>query len=122
MTLHGFQTMKMLEEEKLARAKRFKVEDLGELHYVLGMSVKRDPRSITLSIAQKKYLEEVLKTIQYGKLQASIHSTHATTIRRLDLADAVGVLSKFKPKPGKEHWQDTERMSRYIQGALNYIV
>ena len=46
--------------------------------------------------------------------------TYATTISRLDLADVVGVLSKFMPKPGKEHWQDIERMSRYIQGALNY--
>ena len=48
--------------------------------------------------------------------------TYATTIRRLDLADAVGFLPKYMPKPGKEHWQDIERMSRYIQGALNYIV
>ena len=46
--------------------------------------------------------------------------TYATTIRRLDLADAVGVLSKFMPKPGKELWQSIERMLRYIQGALNY--
>ena len=40
--------------------------------------------------------------------------TYATTISRPDLA------SKFIPKPGKEHWQDIERMLRYIQGALNY--
>ena len=46
--------------------------------------------------------------------------TYAITRRRLDLADAVGVLSKFMPKPGKEHCQDIERMLRYIQGALNY--
>ena len=44
----------------------------------------------------------------------------ATTISRLDLADAVGILSKFMPKPGKEHWQGIKRMLRYIQGALNY--
>ena len=47
-------------------------------------------------------------------------STYAATIRRLDLADAVGVLSKFMPKPGKKQWQDIEQMLRYIQGALNY--
>ena len=46
--------------------------------------------------------------------------TYPTTISRLDLADAVGVLSKFTPKPGKEHWQDIKGMLRYIQGALNY--
>ena len=47
-------------------------------------------------------------------------STYATTIRRLDLADTVSVLSKFMPKPGKERWQDVKGMLRYIQGALNY--
>ena len=54
---------KMLEEEKLALAKRSKVEDLGELHYVLGMSVTRDRRSGTLSLTQTKYLEGVLKRL-----------------------------------------------------------
>ena len=46
--------------------------------------------------------------------------TYVTTIRRLDLADGVGFLPKFMPKPGKELWQSIERMLRYIQGALNY--
>ena len=35
----------MLKKEKLALAKRFKVEDFGELHYVLGMLVKRNRES-----------------------------------------------------------------------------
>ena len=37
----------MLTKEKLALAKRFKVEDFGELHYVLGMLVKRNRESNT---------------------------------------------------------------------------
>ena len=49
----------MLEEEKLALAKRFKVE--VDLRYILGMYIKRDRRSRTLSMTQKKYLEGVLK-------------------------------------------------------------
>ena len=49
----------MLEEEKLALAERFKVE--VDLLYVLGMSVKRDRRSRTLSMTQTKCLERVLK-------------------------------------------------------------
>ena len=51
----------MLKKEKLALAKRFKVKDFGELHYVLGMLVKRNRESQTLLISQTKYLEGVLK-------------------------------------------------------------
>jgi hypothetical protein len=54
----------MLKEEKLALAKRFKVEDLGELHYILGMAIKRNRRLRTLSISQAKYLEGVLKRFE----------------------------------------------------------
>ncbi len=46
--------------------------------------------------------------------------TYATTISRPDLAAAVGVLSKFMSKPGKEHWQGIKRVLRYIQGTLKY--
>ena len=46
--------------------------------------------------------------------------TYAATIRRPDLAAAVGVLSKFMAKPGKEHWQGIKRILRYVQGTLNY--
>ena len=140
---------KMLKEEKLALAKRFKVEDLGELHHVLGMSVKRNRRLRTFSIGQTKYLEGVLKRfdmeyckpvstpLEQGKKFEPLREnespvdtqayqmaigclTYATTISCPDLAAAVGVLSKFMSKPGKEHWQGIKRVLRYIQGTLKY--
>ena len=141
--------MNMLKKEKLALAKRFKVEDLGELHYVLGMSVKRNHRSRTLSISQTKYLEGVLKRfsmenckpvstpLEQGRkfepfsedeepvdvqaYQMAIGClTYVTTVSRPDLSAAVGVLSKFMSKPGTEHWQGVKRVMRYIQGTLKY--
>ena len=51
----------MLREEKIALSKRFKVEDLGKVYHILGMSVKKDRKSGTLTISQPKYLEGVLK-------------------------------------------------------------
>ena len=57
----------MLKREKLALAKRFDVEDLGELHYVLGMCVKRNRGLRTLSISQTKYLERILKKFNMDK-------------------------------------------------------
>ncbi|CAB4028310.1 Retrovirus-related Pol poly from transposon TNT 1-94 [Paramuricea clavata] len=51
----------MLEEEKVAIGTKFKVEDLGEVSHMLGMLIKRDRDSRTLTISQSKYLEGVLK-------------------------------------------------------------
>ena len=91
----------------------------------------------------EEYLEGVLKTIRYGncKLVSTLLEqgrkfeparedeepvdvlqyqmeiaclTYASTISRPDLA----ALSKFMPKPGKEHWQGIKRMLSYIQGTL----
>ncbi|CAB4037181.1 Hypothetical predicted protein [Paramuricea clavata] len=53
--------IEMLKKEKEALAKRFQVEDMGEVSYVLGMSVKRNREARTLTINQPKYLEGVLK-------------------------------------------------------------
>ena len=74
---------KMLEEEKLALAKRFKVE--VDLHYILGMYVKRDRRSRTLSMTQKKYLEGVLKRfdMENGK-QYPFHSIKEESLSPYD--------------------------------------
>ena len=139
----------MLKREKLALARRFDVEDLGELHYVLGMCVKRNRGLRRLSISQTKYLEGILKKsdmdkckpvstpLEAGRKFESLSEDekpvdaklfqmaigcliYATTISRPDLAAAVGVLSKFMAKTGKEHWQGIERILRYVQGTLNY--
>ena len=53
--------IEMLEKKKREILKEFQVKDLGELHYVVGMSIVRDREKRTMSITQKKYLEGVLK-------------------------------------------------------------
>ena len=50
----------MLNEEKKSLGKRFDVEDLCEVNYVLGMLVKRDRKLRMLNISQPKYLEGIL--------------------------------------------------------------
>ena len=137
----------MLKREKSTIGKRFHVEDLGELHYVLGMSVKRNRRLRTLSISQKTYLQGILKRfdmenfksvstpLEFGKKYEALSEkenpvdvkgyqiaigclNYATLISRPDLAVAIGVLSKFMANPGLEHWRGYKRILRYIQGTL----
>jgi hypothetical protein len=139
----------MLEKEKKAIAEKFQVEDLGELHYVLGMSIVRNRESRTMSISQKKYLEGVLKKfdmenckpvstpLEFGKKYEELSNederfdtrmyqraigclTYAATISRPDLSTAVSVLSKFMSNPGVEHWKGVKRVLRYVRGTLDY--
>ena len=46
--------------------------------------------------------------------------TYTAITTRPDLAAAVGILSKYMSKPGKDHWTGVKRILRYIQGTLNY--
>jgi len=39
----------------------FEMNDLGELHYCLGVEFKKDRANRTITMSQSKYIEEVLK-------------------------------------------------------------
>eukprot|EP00253_Pinus_taeda_P012498 PITA_12498 len=41
-------------------------------------------------------------------------------IAKTDIAHAVGVLSRFMSKPGKEHWTAVKRVFRYLRGTSDY--
>ena len=139
----------MLTDEKVSLGSRFKVEDLGEMHYIHGMCVQRDRKSRTLSLSQPKYLEGILKRFNMEKCEPVSTPleqgrkfqhlsenekpidvqryqmiigclTYTAMTTRLDLAAAVGILSKYMSKPGKDHWTGVRRILRYIQGTLNY--
>ena len=53
----------LLKAEKAALCERFEMIDQGEIHYLLGMSIKRDRESRTLMISQPNYMyvEKVLR-------------------------------------------------------------
>ena len=51
----------MLKAEKAALCERFEMIDQGEIHYLLGLSIKRDRESRTLTISQLNYTEKVLR-------------------------------------------------------------
>ena len=45
---------------------------------------------------------------------------YAMTCTIPDIAHAIGVLSKFISKPGKEHWTTVTRAFRYLCGTSDY--
>ena len=129
----------MLTDEKVSLGSRFKVEDLGEMHYIPVMGVKRDCKSRTLSLSQPKYLEGILKRFNMDKckpvstpleqgrkfqhlsenekpIDVQCYQmiigclTYTAMTTRPDLAAAVGILSKYMSKPGKDHWTGVKRI------------
>lgn len=139
----------MLNKEKDSLCKEFEMVDLGEIHFVLGMSIKRDRANKMLFINQEKYLESVLNRFgmqdckpvstplepgvtfhkrlndeepcdKHVYQQAIGCLTYVSTATRPDIAAAVSILSTLTSDPSKEHWTGIKRLLRYIKGTLNF--
>jgi hypothetical protein len=62
--------------------------------------------------------EEDMSHVLYANVVGSL--TYAMVYTRLDIAHAVGVLSRYMSKPGKQHWTTVKRVFRYLCGTTNY--
>lgn len=131
---------------KQALEKKFKMKDLGKLHYCLGITVLRDENTIQLH--QRFYLQQVLnrfgmqdakpvstpadpntklqkddgisKPVDPTVYQAMVGSLlYASGATRPDLAQAVGEVSKYNNSPSEIHLTAVKRILRYIKGTLN---
>ena len=138
----------MLNSEKEALCQRFKMDERGEAHYLLGMLIKRDRRTKTLSISQQSYTEKVLKRfgmesckpiatpLEPGKKFHELSSddesfdtqiyqqaigclTYMFVTTRPDIAAAVGILSQYMKQPSKDHWMGVKRVLRHLKGTVN---
>ena len=139
----------LLVVEKLKLRTRFEMEDLGEIKYLLGMTIKRDRANRTLSIDQHQYLKCVLarfgmsqckpvatplepgkkfeklpddeEPVNLREFQAAVGSLiYASVATRPDIAAAVGVLSQYMSHPSHDHWCGIKRVLRYISGTVDY--
>ena len=62
---------------------------------------------------------DVINQKEYAsKIGSSRYTTDCT---RLNIAYAVGVLSRFTSKPGRDHWHAIKRVMKYLSGTKNYI-
>ena len=136
-------------EEKKRIGERFEMEDRGEVHFILGMEVKRDRKNRRMTICQTSYLQDVLvrfgmeeckpvstpmeagkvftslsddeEAIDVKRYQAAIGSlNYAAVATRPDISTAVGKLSQFMRNPGSDHWSGIKRILRYIKGTINH--
>ena len=141
--------LEALKAEKKSLSTRFEMDDRGEIHFILWMTVTRNRKEKTLTIDQKSYLETVLKRfgmfdcrpvatpvesakkfqklsedeqpIDVSKYQAAIGSlNYAAIATRPDISAAVGMLSQFMQSPSEDHWIGVKRVLRYLKGTMNY--
>ncbi|KAJ4764255.1 polyprotein [Rhynchospora pubera] len=136
---------KMMHEFKNDMMKKYEMNDLGMLHYFLGIEI--DQRDDGVFISQKKYAQSILSKFnmencnpvktpllvneklmkddgsgnadaaQYRSLVGSL--LYLTTTRP-DIMYASGLLSRFMHQPSKMHYGVAKRVLRYIQGTKDY--
>ena len=126
--------IKMLKAEKELLCREFEMIDLEEIHFILGMSIKRNCTTTTLTISQGQYLKDLLKqfrmeeckpvstplesgrkfhkrTEEEEQCDKSIYMYQQaigclTYVSTATRPDiaAVVTLSQFMSDPSKEHW------------------
>jgi len=85
------------------------------------------PVKVPISVGLKLSAEQCPKTqeeeadmshVPYASAVGSL--MYAMVCTRPDIAHAVGVLSRFMSKLGKEHWTAMKRVFRYLCGTSDY--
>lgn len=128
---------------------RFKMTDMGKLHYCLGITIEQEGQCLWIN--QKQYISNIL--VKYGMTEAKTVSTptdlsvklqmddnyskqvdlvmyqsivgsllYAAVATRPDISQAVGVISKFSSRPTKAHLTAAKRILRYLKGTASLAV
>ena len=131
----------ILDMKKILNSK-YKMKDLGELTYIIGIEVERTKDHT--KIHQSSYILEVLKEFnmldckpvvtpstnnqdednikfdQVTYMKAVGMLNYLATCTRPDLSYAVSKVSRKMQAPVKSDWMDVKRILRYLRGTLNY--
>ncbi|KAE8662818.1 hypothetical protein F3Y22_tig00113124pilonHSYRG00138 [Hibiscus syriacus] len=119
-----------IEELNAQLAREFEMKDLGSTNKILGMQIHRDknckpistplPINFKLSSSMSHSSEEERMKMSRVPYASAVRSLMFVMIcTRPDIAQAVGVVSRYMANPGKEHWNTVKRILRYIKGTSN---
>jgi hypothetical protein len=85
------------------------------------------PVKVPIPVGVKLYVDQCPKTheeeedmshVPYASVVGSL--MYAMVCTRPDIAHAVGVLSRYMSKLGKEHWTTVKRVFKYLHGTASY--
>jgi hypothetical protein len=132
---------------KKALRDEYRMTDLGPIKHFLGWEITRDRKRRILTIGQRQYITELLKT--YGVAETKMKSCPAANITlrplqkseprkdkpylellgavlyianstRPDLAYAVSELSRYSSHPGPIHWNELKRVLYYLNETKSH--
>ncbi|RVW17146.1 Retrovirus-related Pol polyprotein from transposon TNT 1-94 [Vitis vinifera] len=112
MLIAGFDIEK-INNLKKQLSKQFAMKDLGAAKQILGMRIIRDKANGTLKLSQSEYVKKVLSRFNMNEAKP------VSTTLGPDIAHAVGVVSRFMSRPGKQHWEAVKWILRYLKGSLD---
>ena len=147
--LLAIKSKKRLEEMKSRLSAEFEVKDLGDLQYLLGVSIIQNHTEKSVWIGQLTYTLNVLekfglkdakpvatpvcvssklsKATEDDELfdkslyQSAVGSLqYLSTITRPDITFAVSNVAKYCSEPTEEHWTAVKRIMRYLKGTHNF--
>eukprot|EP00253_Pinus_taeda_P019753 PITA_19753 len=108
------------EVEQMDVKKTFLHWDLEEDIYMKqpeGFAVK----GVKLSVEQRPKTQEEEDDMSCVPYAGAVDSLmYAMVCTRPNIAHAMGVLSRFMSKPGKEHWTTVKQVFRYLHGISDY--
>jgi hypothetical protein len=122
----------------------FEARDLGEAKFFIGLEIERDRKARTLKISQKNMVTELVKkygldsaktkttplstsiklkkdddnlldTEEYGYAELVGSLLYLSVCTRPDIAQSLGVLTRYMSKPSVEHWQAAMSILRYLR-------
>jgi hypothetical protein len=131
-------------ETKEMLSKMFKMKDLGELKYIIGIKVEQT--TTTTSLSQTQYIKDILQRFNMADCKSTptplptninqdeesamtkfeddsiykqaigslIYLANAT---RPDISFAVSQLARKMQNPSNQDWQNVKRIFRYLQGT-----
>lgn len=137
----------LINEFKAAIKGQYKMKDLGELRWILGMEVRRDRKNRTTEIIQTSYIRQMLDRFGMSDCNPvatpadpNVHLTrldpsknkpdewyrslvgallYAAMVTRPDIAYAVQVLGRHLQASGEEHRTAAKRVLRYLKGTMD---
>ena len=144
------ETQDVMDEIKAILCDSFKMKDMGQLHYCLGISIVQNKENSTVYLHQNQYIENMLKkcNMSYSTIastptdinvklckddgfsqpvdkvlyQSLVGSLlYAAIATRPDISYAVGVVAQFCGSPNQSHLIAAKRILRYLKGICFVI-
>jgi hypothetical protein len=102
--------LKLIDEFKAGLRKHVEVTDLGELHWMLGVEIKRDRRAGTIHMSQCVYIDSILRCYNFDELKPL----------SMPMDPAIRLTADQAPATAAEHAIMCDKPYHEAVGALNW--